>query len=378
MTKTILYLDHAPVWGGAEAVLVNLITHLDPTRFRPLVGTAVGSPLAERLQGMGQPCHFLPFATLNRAHWRLPLHLVQSVTAVSRLIRQTNAAIIHTNTVRAHIVGTLAGLLTRTPVIWTIHDNTFPTRLVRLLAAIPHHVVTVSGWLRDLYQPYGLAEKCTVIPNGLPAPQQLPASPLLPELGLPPDTQLVTAVGRVIPSKGAHHFIEAANQLANAFPRAAFVLVGGEEEAHTDYAQIIRQKTAASPLNNRLQWVGHRQDVVRFLAETAVFVYPATQPEGLPTVLLEAMAQGKPVVASAIGGALEIVQPHVTGLFVPPGDTAALTAAIKTLLMDEALAGKMGKAGQARWRQDFSVERQAARTMGIYESTVGDSKLEIG
>jgi glycosyltransferase involved in cell wall biosynthesis len=378
LTKTILYLDHAPVWGGAEAVLVNLITHLDHSRFRPLVGTAVGSPLAERLQAMELPCYQMPLATLNRARWRLPVHLAQSVTAVSRLIRQTNAAIIHTNTVRTHIVGTLAGWLTRTPVIWTIHDNTFPPRLVRLLATIPRHVITVSGWLRDLYQPCGLAGKCTVIPNGLPAPRHLPAPPLLPELGLPPDTQLVTAVGRVIPGKGAHHFIEAANQLASAFPKAAFVLVGGKEEAHTDYAQTIRQKIAASPLNNRLQWVGHRQDVARFLAETAVFVYPATQPEGLPTVLLEAMAQGKPVIASAIGGALEIVQPDVTGLLVPPGDTAALTAAIKTLLMDETLAGKMGAAGEAQWRQDFSVERQAARTMGIYELTVGDSKLEIG
>lgn len=373
MTKTILYLDHAPVWGGAEAVLVNLITHLDHSRFHPVVGTAVGSPLADRLQTMGLPCYLLPFATLNRARWRLPVHLAQSVTAVSRLIRQTNAAIIHTNTVRAHIVGTLAGWLTHTPVIWTIHDNTFPPPLVRLLAGIPRRVVTVSGWLRDLYQPNGLAGKCVVIPNGLPAPQQLPVPPLLPELGLPPDMQLVTAVGRVIPGKGAHHFIEAANQLASTFPKAAFVLVGGEEAAHTDYAQTIRQKTAASPLNNRLQWVGHRRDVVRFLAETAVFVYPATQPEGLPTVLLEAMAQGKAVVASAIGGALEIVQPDVTGLLVPPGETDALATAIKKLLTDEALAGKMGTAGQTRWRQDFSVERQAARMMEIYELVIGDS-----
>ncbi|GAB4274546.1 MAG: glycosyltransferase family 4 protein [Candidatus Promineifilaceae bacterium] len=372
MTKTILYLDHAPVWGGAEAVLVNLITHLDHSRFHPVVGTAVGSPLAERLQKMGLPCHLLPFATLNRARWRLPVHLVQSVTAVSRLVRQTNAAIIHTNTVRAHIAGTLAGWLTHTPVIWTIHDNTFPPHLVRLLATIPYRTVAVSGWLRDLYQPYGLAGKCVVIPNGLPVPQQPPAPLLLSELGLPPDTRLVTAVGRVIPGKGAHHFIEAANRLASTNPQAAFVLVGGKEEAHTDYAQNIHRKITTSPLNNKLQWVGHRRDVARFLAETAVFVYPATQPEGLPTVLLEAMSQGKAVVASATGGALEIVQPGVTGLLVPPGDSDALAAAIEELLTNEALAGKMGAAGQARWRQNFSVESQVAQMMGLYEGLMVD------
>jgi hypothetical protein len=112
----ILYLDHAPIWGGAEAVLVTLLQHLDREQFQPFVATAAQSPLAQRLAGSDVPLLPVPFDTLNQAGWRLPFHLARSVTAVARLIRQQAITLIHTNTVRAHIVGSLAGWLTRTPV----------------------------------------------------------------------------------------------------------------------------------------------------------------------------------------------------------------------------------------------------------------------
>lgn len=369
MANAILYLDHAPVWGGAEVVLVNLLHALDPQEVRPFIATAPHSPLAQHLANSPFPVLPVPFDTLNHAGWRLPLHLGQSVTAVTRHIRQHQITLIHTNTVRAHIVGSLAGWLTRTPVVWTLHDNTFPLRLVRLLAGIPRYVIAVSGWLRDLYQPHGLASKISVIPNGLPAPPSPPTTPpLLAELGLPPETQLIVAVGRLIPSKGAHHLITAAHQLAADFPRTAFVLVGGDEAAHAGYAQNIRDEIAASPLGQRLQWIGQRADVGRFYAAADVVVYAATAPEGLPTVLLEAMAYARPVVATAIGGALDMVADGRTGLLIPPDDPSNLAAAISQLLSDPNQRLALAAAGQAQWQSHFTIERQTNATMAIYHT----------
>ena len=370
----ILYLDHAPIWGGAEAVLVTLLQNLDRRRFQPFVGTAPQSPLAQRLENSDVAVLTVPFDTLNQAGWRLPFNLAKSVTAVSRLIRQHHIALVHTNTVRAHIVGSLAGWLTRTPVIWTLHDNTLPLRLARLLSPIPRQVIAVSGWLRDLYQPQGLIGKCRVIPNGLPMIERGdPLPSIRGELGIPPDAPLVLNVGRLIAGKAPHLFVAAAESAAAQHPAAHFVLVGGPdagEAADTAYLDRLSHSIANSPLGPRLHAVGPRQDVNRFYQAADVVVYSAAQPEGLPTVLLEAMAYAKPVVASAIGGALEIVVDGATGLLVPANEAGALAGAMHALLGDAAAKTKMGQAGHERLRQTFSVEGQVKHTTALYQSVL--------
>lgn len=369
----ILYLDHAPIWGGAEAVLVNLLPHLDPRQFLPLVATAPASPLAQRLADSETAVLPVPLDTLNRAGWRLPLHLAQSVTAVARLIRHHHIALIHTNTVRAHIVGSLAGWLTRTPVIWTLHDNTFPPRLVRLLAPIPRGVIAVSGWLAAAYAPAGLAGKLSVIPNGLsqinpPAD----ATAVRAELGIPPHAPLVLNVGRLVAGKAPHLFIQAAEMVSARHADAHFVLVGGADDGEPTaqtaaYDELLAQTVAQSPLGSRLLLTGPRPDALRFFAAADVCVYNAVLPEGLPTVLLEAMALAKPTVASAIGGALEIVVDGVTGLLAAPGSPGELADKLCTLLDNPAQMRQMGEAGLARVRETFNLEKQAAATAVLYQ-----------
>ncbi|MBP6469354.1 MAG: glycosyltransferase family 4 protein [Chloroflexi bacterium] len=375
----ILYLDHAPIWGGAEAVLVNLLPHLDRRQFLPLVATAPASPLAQRLAHSETPVLPVPLDTLNRAGWRLPLHLAQSVTAVTRLIRQQHIALIHTNTVRAHVVGSLAGWLTRTPVVWTLHDNTFPPGLVRLLAPIPRRVIAVSGWLAAVYTPAGLAGKLTIIPNGLnqinpPAD----ATAVRAELRIPPDAPLVLNVGRLVAGKAPHLFIQAAEMVAARHAKVHFVLVGGADNAEPTtqaaaYDQLLAQTVAQSTLGSRLLLTGPRPDALRFFATADVCVYNAVLPEGLPTVLLEAMALAKPTVASAIGGALEIVVDGVTGLLAAPGSPGELADKLCALLANSAQMRQMGEAGLARVRETFNLEKQAAATAVLYQQLLATS-----
>ncbi|MBE2221564.1 MAG: glycosyltransferase family 4 protein [Anaerolineae bacterium] len=366
----ILYVDHAPIWGGAEAVLVTLLRHLDRQQFQPFVGTAPNSPLAQRLAAEDIPVLPVPFGTLNQAGWRLPFNLMKSVTAVIRLIRQHHITLIHTNTVRAHIVGSLAGWLTRTPVIWTLHDNTFPPRLVRWLSPIPRQVITVSTWLADLYQDCGLNGRCTVIPNGLPQLVKADQEPAIrAELDIPAQAPIVLNVGRLIAGKAPHLFIRVAEEAARKHPDAHFILVGGADDgeaADQTYLKQLTEVIATTPLGTRLHAVGPRQDVGRFYSAATIVVYNAVQPEGLPTVLLEAMAYGKPVIASAIGGALEIVENGRTGLLIPPNHVAALVEALDTLLANPASQQTMGQAGLKRVTESFSVTQQLSKTTAIY------------
>ncbi|MCZ7667770.1 MAG: glycosyltransferase [Chloroflexi bacterium] len=168
------------------------------------------------------------------------------------------------------------------------------------------------------------------------------------ELGIPPYAPIVLNVGRLIAGKAPHLFISAAESAAVQHPEAHFILVGGPDDgeaADQVYLKQLAQAIANSPLQTRLHAVGLRQDVGRFYRAANIVVYNAVQPEGLPTVLLEAMAYAKPVIASAIGGALEIVENGLTGLLTPPNNVTALVEALDTLLANPTRQQVMGQAG---------------------------------
>jgi glycosyltransferase involved in cell wall biosynthesis len=372
----ILYLDHAPIFGGAEVVLLNLLGALDRSRWSPLVATSDQPAFRAALDRAGVATISAPLGRLNQSGLLMPLHLAQAVAAVTRIVRERHIDLIHTNTVRAHIVGSLAAAVTRTPLIWTLHDNTFPRRLVRLLAGAPRHVMCVSQWLKDLYAPMGLGSKATVVYNGLDLTAPLNATAnLRAELGVPPYAPLIVNVGRLVAGKAPHLFVQAARQVWRTHPDAYFVLVGGPDRAEpgqppVTYPDYLARVVQECSLGDRLIMTGQRADVDRFYAAADALVYTSIQPEGLPTVLLEAMRYAVPSVATAIGGAAEIIEDSVTGWCVPPNDVDALAGALTQLLADRDQARLLGMNGRERLKRDFDLRQQAAETMRIYEQVL--------
>jgi glycosyltransferase involved in cell wall biosynthesis len=371
----ILYLDHAPIWGGAEAVLLNFICQLDPAHYAPLIATPQDGPLWTQAAAHHIPTAHLEIRPLNRAGLHFPTHLATAVAHIRRLIHQHHIHLLHSNTVRAHIPAALAAPLTRTPLIWSLHDNTFPPKLLRLLAPMPRHAITVSGWLAETYAPLGLAAKISVIHNGLTLPN-LPPPPdtLRHELGIPPEAPIILNVGRLIPGKAPHLFIAAANQVGQQHPNAHFLLVGGPDSqtptADTAaYLAELQQAIASSPLGPRLHALGHRTDIARFYQIADICVYTAVQPEGLPTVLLEAMSYAKPVVATAVGGAPEIITHNQTGLLVPhPPTASAIAAQIDRLLQNPTHAQTLGHAARQNLATEFSPTHQLNQTTHLYQT----------
>jgi glycosyltransferase involved in cell wall biosynthesis len=372
----LLYLDHAPILGGAQVVLLNLIRALDDNRFAPQVATAADSPLIPELQAAGIVAMTVPFGRLNQAGIATPVNLLHAARAVTHLIQQHQIALLHTNTVRAHIVGSLAAAFTRTPLVWTLHDNTFPRVLVRVLAPVPAQAITVSTWLRDLYGPLGLAHKTVVIPNGLSMTTPLETDAgLRQELRIPMDAPLVINVGRLVAGKAPHLFVEAARLVSWSVSNAYFVLVGGPDRLEpgqrpSAYADVLEQAVRESGLGERLILTGYRPDVARFYAAADLVAYCPVLPEGLPTVLLEAMRYAKPVVATATGGAKEIVRDGQTGRLVPPGNADALAAAILELLRDAGRARALGEAGRVRLNQEFDLQTQVAKIEQVYQAVL--------
>jgi len=210
------------------------------------------------------------------------------------------------------------------------------------------------------------ASRITVIPNGIRQPNQVirPSEDVQSELGVPVDGGCVACVARLEPEKDVHTLLRAMAEVISKAPEARCLVVGDGSEA-------VRLKHFASDLgvSANVVFTGYRQDVSSIVSAADVFVLPSlAEPFGL--VLVEAMALGKPVIATRVGGPLEIVEDGVTGLLVPPADPAAMAEAIRALLADPERRRAMGEAGRARFEAQFTAERMARETVEVYRKVL--------
>jgi glycosyltransferase involved in cell wall biosynthesis len=174
-------------------------------------------------------------------------------------------------------------------------------------------------------------------------------------LAIAADTPLLGIIGNVILRKGLLYLVRALPAVLAAVPDARLLVVGGEDQGV--YASRVRAAAEQCGVAGAITWTGHRGDVDEVLAALDLYVLPSLE-ESLPLSVLEAMAAGLPVVASAVGGIPECVVAGDTGLLVPPGKSAPLAAAIVALLADPARRRCFGEAGRRRVAERFSAESQ--------------------
>lgn len=207
------------------------------------------------------------------------------------------------------------------------------------------------------------ASRITVIPNGIPAPDRdalAPPSCIRTELGIPASAPLVTCAARLEEEKDIGSLVAAMAEVAASCPTARCVIAGEGSQK-----QALLDQIARSGLHDRVRLIGYRSDAVAIMNAGDLFVLPSlAEPFGL--VLLEAMALGKPVIATRSGGPLEIVVEGQTGLLVPPADPAALSRAVLGLLRDPKARAEMGRNGRERYREHYMVERMAEATCAVY------------
>jgi len=188
-----------------------------------------------------------------------------------------------------------------------------------------------------------------------------PVASLHAELWLPHHAPVVGNVAALVPHKGQRHLIEAASIVIQKVPDARFVIAGEGE-----LREALEQQIKHLGLEKHVLLAGFRPDVLSVHKAFDIFVMSSVT-EGLGTSILDAMASGKPVVATAAGGIPEIVRDGRTGLLVPPRDHDAMAAAIVKLLRDEPLRRRMGAAGLSLANARFSAERMVRETLEVYQ-----------
>lgn len=186
----------------------------------------------------------------------------------------------------------------------------------------------------------------------------------------PPGPVRIVLIARMIREKGVPEFVEAARILRG---RAEFILAGAPDEGN--HNALTADELRAWEAEGLVHWLGPVSDIAGLLASAHIACQPSSYREGLPKSALEAMAAGKPLVATDMPGCREAVVDGVTGILVPPRDAPALAAALARLIDDPELRARFGAAGRARVEQNFSDAIICGKTLAVYESLVPDRSL---
>ena len=368
--------------GGAQQNTLYTVGHLDPTRFRAMLVAGPGGILdadAARLPGVAfETCPHLvrPVA---------PLQDLQALWDLWRRFRRLRPTIVHTHSSKAGIVGRLAAFLAGTPVIvhsvhgWGFHprqrsaERVLFTLLEWTAALVTSRLVAVSTANAQRGAALGIAplERFTVIRSGIELAAHRAAADngrLRSELGLAPDTPLAGMVACLKPQKAPLDFVAVAARVAAQVPGSHFVFAGdGELRAQ------LEQAVGAAGLRGRFHALGWRRDPEFIVGDLSVLVLTSLH-EGLPRVVPEAMAAGRPVVATAVDGTPEAVRDGVTGFLHPPGDVEGLAASTARLLVDRELARAMG--AKARTLVDeWDIDEMVRRQEDMYEELLREAGI---
>ena len=373
----VVYLDHIARPSGAELALSRLLPALKDVDAHVILGER--GPLVQRLRDSGISVEVMPMRArardLHKEDVR-PLHLPLAAAAdamayswrLSRKLRHLRPDIVHANTLKSVLYGSLAGRLARIPVLWHARDRvendylpTAAVRMVRLAARIlPTRVIANSeATLASLHlvRP-GIVVGSTVVPD--------PTLSVERADNHAPSAFTAGILGRLAPWKGQDVFLRA---FAEAFPNgdARAKVMGAALFGEDAYAQRLVTVAQELGIADRVEFTGFVDQPYRELRDLDVLVHCSTVAEPFGQVIVEGMAAGLPVVATEGGGPAEVIEPGVSGILVPPNDIRALADALRLLEQDEALRGRLGSAGREA-AAAYSPEKVAERMTDIYRS----------
>ena len=384
---TVLYLNHTAVPGGAEFALARLLKEMDPARVTPVALLAEDGPAADLLRRQGVETHVLPLGghirevrkdTLGGGallHPGRALTFLLYAGRVARFARRRGVDVIHTNSMKAHFYGALAGKMSGLPVVWHIRDFVNEAYLPRpavqairrLARLLPSRIVTVSrSVLAQMHLPPD-SLKGAAVHDGL-GDAEMAALAGAADAPRPDGPPCIGIVGRLMPWKGQHVFLEAAAQVLRAGHDARFVIVGAPFFGEDAYEGALHQQAEALGIAPHVEFLGFQKDVPAVLRSLDVFVHASTSPDPCPNAVLEGLAAGLPVIGSDGGGVPEIITHGETGLLSPMGDAPALAANMRRLLSDPEAARRMGRAGAAHVRTQFTSARTARGVERVYDS----------
>ncbi len=389
----VLYLNHTGLMSGGERSLLELLAVL-PDDISAVVGCPEG-PFAAAVREAGVRTATVPAAeaSLRLAPLQTPralAGLARSALAAGRLARREQVDLVHANSVRAGLVATLARRFGAPPAVVYVHDclpSSPPANLTRrsllsgsaAVVANSHYTArnfagTSAAQVRTIY--YGMvgADGELVSRNGaLPSDR----TQLRDELGLGPGA-LIGLVAQITPWKGQDTAIEALDLVRRDHPGARLLLIGeakflskGTRYDNSTYLSDLHRLVTDRGLTGSVDFLGERSDALRLMAALDLLVAPSWE-EPFGRTIVEAMALGTPVIATATGGPAEIIEDGVSGRLVAPRDPQALADAVLELLGSSETRTRMAEAGRTAARR-FGLDEYVSGIASVYNEALCSS-----
>ena len=392
----ILYLDSGSGIGGGQRSLLLLISRLDKSRFRPFVGCMSDSPLAaevaktdvhvvplslpaahNKLERMDRTRRFTPRDILN------DLGHLKAIYQIHRAVKKHAIALIHANSLSVALLGGIVARWHRIPIVMHKRYATSYGILDRICEPLLHRVILVSEATR---WDFASKKKQTLIYNGVDlnafqateTEVETLRTELLSLVKKRAEPIITGVITRITPEKGIHFLVRAMAELIHkdkcpSSPDIKLLIVGGPyfQKDH-GYMASLKQEVADLGVADSVIFTGFLADTRIVTSLLDIVLVPSIIPEACPRTIIEAMAVGKPVIATPLGGSQELVTPE-TGLLVPPEDASAIASAIATLASDREQLAAMGKAARRRAEQLFSSEKNTALTEAVYSELLTDT-----
>jgi glycosyltransferase involved in cell wall biosynthesis len=355
--------------GGAEVMLQHLLAHRTRARIEPTVAFLEDGPLVDWARELPVAARVVAAGRLRelRAYGR-------AVRTLGHLARSSDAQLVLGWLPKGHLYGGPAAAMTRRPAAWLQAGRPSGVAAIdRAATAVPAAGVLTLSRGGDAAQRALRPRRSThlvhpgVDTERFDARRLADGRSLRKRLGLPVDAPIFGSVGRFERWKGFHVILDAAAVLRAAHPDVCCVLVGAPHPQDPGYADELRARARRLGLDGNVVFAGHQDAPEVWMQAMDVFVL-ASHNEPFGIVVIEAMALGKPVVATAEGGPTEVITCEEQGTLVPWGDPGALSRALARFLSDEALRNRVGEAARLR-AQAFSAHTYAAR--------MGDALAEL-
>ena len=367
--------------GGAENITLSLMKNFDKEKFDLRVcvlQVREGNPIAKKLEQDGIPVDLVSVPTL-----RHPANLPK---IISYLLKH-HPQVVHTQLEFSDILGSVGAKLLGIPSVSTLHtvglinlaeDQSAHWRNELMWFCQRHfmsRVIAVSNDTRSFHIKEGRLPKGKVITlyNGIDLAfykdiSQTQLEAVKASLGLPFDAAVLLTVAVLREQKGIQYMIKAMPTILETVPNLYYLVIGDGE-----YRQTLENLTRSLGLDEHVRFTGHRSDIPELLATSDFFVLP-TLTEALPTVLMEAMASKKAIVASNVGGIPELVTDGVNGLLIPPANPSELSKTCLHLVQNEALRNKMASAGLSIVKKQFTIQLQVDKLSNLYMELINNER----
>ena len=353
--------------GGVETGTVDFAKYLVDHGHRSVVVSNGGELVAE-LESRGTK------------HYQLPVHkkslwtAAKCVKALRAIIREENADIVHARSRVPAWIAYFACRGTQAAFITTCHGY-YGSRIFSQVMGWPKLVIVPSRVIgRHMIEHFGvLSNSIRYIPRSVDVEKFRAERPVIEGKSF----FTVAIVGRLTPLKGHTFFLRAMAKVARAMPNIRIWIIGDAPLTKQSYKSELQVLAHRLGIQDHVEFLGNRQDVAQLLAQADVFVLSTVTQEAFGRVILEAQAVGVPVVATSVGGVVDIINDGQTGLLVLPKDPDGMARAVLRVLNDKKFAAQLVKAAKQKLQEQFTLEHMASQTLKVYEELLNSLNILV-